>query len=277
MNNFYLPFTSLNTIYLAYSIQEQLIKNSNLQKYPNSNISGVYGTFNNLIWNGGRTIECTEFDTFASIKNCLNNINSHNMICKIVFTNCLLEEKHLQDKNCNQILDLIAETGNEIVINSPLLENYIRNKYPNLPLTSSITKGLDFNTYKTAIQQNYKAVVCYPKRNILQDISTLDNLHKQKIELMLNNDCCAYCKIEQQHYKNESYNNLYGTNNLFMCYQFNPNYKRYKELLSVSLDEQIFNDVEYFQDLGIHNYKIRGRGMPVNKLLQDYINILFIK
>ena len=101
MNNYYLPFTSINTIYLAYSIQEQLIKNSNLQKYPNSNISGVYGTFNNLIWNGGRTIECTEFDTFASIKNCLNNINSHNMICKIVFTNCLLEEKHLQDKNCN--------------------------------------------------------------------------------------------------------------------------------------------------------------------------------
>lgn len=275
MNNFYLPFSGLDSINLAYEIQNKLKDYPHNHRFQNSTIAGVYGSFNNLIWNGGRTIHCSDFETFTQIKNCLQNINSHNMTCKFVFTNCLLEKKHLEDKYCNQVLDLIAETNNEIVINSYLLEDYIRTKYPNIPLISSITKGLDFDTYKKAILQDYKTVVCYPRRDILQDIETLSLKDKQRIELMLNNDGCAYCKIEQKHYQNESYNNLYGTNHLFKCYQFNPNYKKYKELLSVSLNEQIFNDIEYFQDLNICHYKIRGRGAPIDRLSIDYHNILF--
>ena len=275
MNNFFLPFMNLPNLDLAYAIQDQLQIYKEHSRFPEANITGVYGSFNNIIWNGGRTIYCDDFQTFDQIKSCLKTINSHNMICKFVFTNQLLEEQHLYDKYCNQVLDLIAETGNEIVINSLLLENYIRDKYPTIQFTSSITKGADFNTYKTAIQQNYKSVVCYPRRNILADIGTLSNEDKQKIELMINNDGCGHCKIDKQHYENESYNNLYGTNKLFSCYQFHPNYKRYKELLAVPIEEQLFNNNEYFQDLGISSYKIRGRGEPVDRLLIDYLNILF--
>jgi hypothetical protein len=74
-----------------------------------------------------------------------------------------LTENHCYDKYCNQILDLIADTENEIIIHSQILENYILNKYPNIPLTSSITKGFDLNTFKTALHQNYKNVVCFYK------------------------------------------------------------------------------------------------------------------
>lgn len=275
MSNFFLPFTDLKNLDLAYAFQDQLNLYNQDTRYNNSNIAGVYGSFNNIIWNGGRTIFCREFQTLEQIEQCLNNINSHGMVCKFAFTNQLLEEQHLHNTYCNEVLDLIAETNNEIVINSPLLENYIREKYPSIGLTSSITKGGDFNTYKTAIQQDYKSVVCYPRRNILADIGQLNEEDKKRIELMINNDGCGYCKIEKKHYENESYNNLHGTEKLFSCYQFHPNYKRYKEFLAIPLDEQLYNDSEYFQDLGICNYKIRGRGEPIDRLLIDYLNILF--
>lgn len=274
MNNFLLPFTGIDSINLAYFIQDQVQEYSKNTRMINTNIHGVYGSFNNIIWNGGRTID-NGINNIYQISQVLNSINSHDMICKFVFTNCLLEKKHLQDKYCNQVLDLIAETNNEIVINSPILEDYIRNKYPSIGLTSSITKGLDYNTYKTAIQKDYKNVVVYPRRNILKDIEQLNAGDKAKIELMINNDGCGYCKMEQQHYRNESYNNLYGTSNTFVCYQFLPNFKKYKEILAVPLDEQLFNNYEYFQDLGISCYKVQGRGALLDRLLIDYLDILF--
>ena len=84
------------------------------------------------------------------------------MVCKFAFTNQLLEEQHLHNTYCNEVLDLIAETNNEIVIHSKILEDYIKNNYSNIPLTSSITKGFDLETFKKAIQEAKKNLVEVP-------------------------------------------------------------------------------------------------------------------
>ena len=57
MNNFLLPFTGVDSINLAYFIQDQVQEYNKNTRMVNTNIYGVYGSFNNIIWNGGRTID----------------------------------------------------------------------------------------------------------------------------------------------------------------------------------------------------------------------------
>ncbi len=265
-----------DTIQLAYIMQEQLKHYSKYCKFSNPNIIGVYGSFNNIIWNGGRAITTSEFTTFDSIKNCIKDFNNHNLICKFTFTNQLLTQEHCYDSYCNQILDLIAETNNEIVIHSPILEQYIRNIYPNIPLTSSITKGFDFNTFKIALHQDYKNVVCHYKQNILKYLETMPIELQNKTELILNADACAYCKMFTKHYECESYYNLYGKYlNQNNCYKFYPDYDAQKEWFNLSIEERLIFDIQYFNWLNIHNYKIQGRTKNIGQLIDIYLSIFF--
>lgn len=264
------------TIQLAYIMQKQLETYSKYCKFSNAIIAGVYGSFNNIIWNGGRTIITPEFTTFNEVKNCIEDFNNHNLICKFTFTNQLLTQEHCYDDYCNQILELIAKTNNEIVIHSPILEQYIRNIYPNIPLISSITKGFDFNTFKTALHQDYKNVVCHYKQNILKYLEQMPIELQRKTELILNADACAYCKMFSKHYECESYYNLYGEYlNQNDCYKFHPNYDEQREWFNLPIEERLIYDIKYFDWLNIHNYKIQGRMESVNQLIDTYLQIFF--
>lgn len=275
-NNFYLPFMGQDTINLAFIMQECLDKYSSYVKYPNPIIAGLYGSFNNIIWNGGRTIITSDFQNFEEVKQCLNNINKHNLKCKFTFTNQLLTKEHCENQYCNQILKLIADTNNEITIHSKLLENYISSLYPEIPLTSSITKGFDFETFKIALNQNYKNVVCYYKQNILKYLETVPFNLQQKTELILNADDCAYCKMCKKHYECESFYNLH---NYYLhengCYRFHPMYDAKKEWFSLPIEERLYFDINYFQWLNINTYKIQGRMKTIEQLLETYLYIFF--
>lgn len=275
-DNFYLPFMGQKTIDLAFIIQDCLKEYSDYVKYNNPTVIGLYGSFNNIIWNGGRIITTNEFQTFEEVKQCLKTINNHDLKCKLTFTNQLLTENHCYDKYCNQILDLIADTENEIIIHSQILEDYILNKYPTIPLTSSITKGFDLNTFKTALHQNYKNVVCFYKQGILKYLETQPVELQNKVELMLHSDDCAYCKMYHQHYECESYYNLYNKyKNENYCYHFSKNYNKQTEWFNLPLEERLYFDLNYFNWLNIHTYKIQGRSFSLDELINAYLWIFF--
>ena len=276
VNNFYLPFTDQKTLNLAFFMQEQISQYSNYLLYPNAKIAGVYGSFPGLIWNGGRSFYNTDFIHISDMYNCLQEINNKSMICKFTFTNQLLEKQHCSNPLCNNILDLIADTKNEIVIFSDILENYIKEKYPYINLTSSITKGNSLSVLQNNLQKDYSAVVCFYKKNILQYISQLSKIDQNRIELLLNDEGCAHCSNSVNHFANESYNNLYGTQRQFLCNKQLKDYNDYETLLNLSNDEQLFYNIKYFQDLNIHNYKIRGRCSSLNNLASVYVNTLFM-
>ena len=68
--------------------------------------------------------------------------NIFNIPTRYIFTNCLIENKHLKDPFCNQILQAGSlDHRNSITINSKLLEQYIKDNY-NYIFISSITKCL---------------------------------------------------------------------------------------------------------------------------------------
>ena len=268
-NNFYLPFMGKDTIKLIYILREQLIQYQNYLKFPEANIIGVYGSFNNIIWNGGRPITTTDFNTFDDVKKCINDLNNNNLICKFTFTNQLLKKEHCQDRYSNQVLELINETNNEITINSPILENYIREHYPNIKLTSSITKGFDLNTLKEVLQQDYKNVVCYYKTDILKYLETETMENQQKIELLLGGDPCANCPLYHKHYEIISYYNLYNIYKEHECIRENPNY-------ILNEKNNLLFDISYFSSLNIHTYKIQGRLLSIEQLIDKYVRIFFL-
>ena len=120
----------------------------------NSQIAGVYGSFDGAIWNGGRIIPKSKTDLYE-IESTVKLLNSRNIKCRMTFTNSLLTKEHLKDNYCNSILEILDNNfGNEIIIASPVLEEYLIQTHPNLPLVSSITKGNDFETFSTAINQD---------------------------------------------------------------------------------------------------------------------------
>lgn len=275
-NNFYLPFTNQETIDLIFIIKEKINQYSNYLNYSNVNIAGVYGCFPNIIWNGGRTLLDNEFDNIEKIQSCIKNFNDNGLICKFTFTNSLLTDEHLKDEYCNELLDLISQSKNEITIYSSILEDYILNKYPNIPLNSSITKGTDFETFKREMDKNiYKRIVCYPRRNILSYIEQLKPEDKNKVELLISSGC-GYCKIYKEHYKIESFNSLYNKKEKFNCYRLNNNYNFAEEHSNQPFEEQMIFDIDYYQNIGISSYKVQGRVChEIDLSISQYCNLFF--
>lgn len=242
-----------------------------------SKIAGIYGTFPRAIWNGGRTlsIDAPKYSE-KKIKQQIEEINQRGLQCRMTFTNCLLKQEHLNDPYCNMILQLLNnDNNNAVIINSPLLEEYIRKNYPNLLLISSLTKGNDFTTFYNAIQQDYYMVVAYPKRKILNYISTLSNDEKSRIELLTDIECC-YCKCNLKHYRQESFNNLYGTYiTNHNCYKSLPNYNWEQESLTLDENDKAIVDYNLFKEIGIINFKFQGRGENISSLIRGTCLKLF--
>ena len=162
-------------------------------------IASFYGAFPPSIWNGGRTIGGTCDEAF--IKNVIKTINSQGIPLRFTFTNPMLTEEHLHDPFCNMVMRLADNGLNEAIVNSPLLEDYIRRTYPNYKLTSSTCKRItDPNMTAKELEKDYHIVVLdYDLNNNWEVLEKLP--HKEKIEILANACCDPHCKLRAEHYK----------------------------------------------------------------------------
>ena len=115
-----------------------LLKNNPEYFYDDVKISAIYGTFPGAIWNGGRIINGGA--SIQEIEEVTKSFNETGIPIRFTFTNCLIEKEHLNDRQCNLIMDIANNGLNEVLVTSPLLEDYLRNKYPNFKYLSSTTK-----------------------------------------------------------------------------------------------------------------------------------------
>lgn len=163
-------------------------------------IASFYDAFSPAMWNGGRTIggyNCDE--TF--IKNILSAFNSQGIPLRFTFTNPVIQEEHLHDEFCNKIMQLGNNGLNEVIVTSPILEAYIREKYPNYLITSSTCKRIvDENALHEELNRNYHVVVLDYDMNNRFDI--LERLpHKEKCELLINSCCVPKCPFRSEEYR----------------------------------------------------------------------------
>jgi collagenase-like PrtC family protease len=164
---------------------------------------------------------------------------------------------------------------------SPILEEYIRNKYPKFPIISSTCKEIrDFNALSAELNKDYKLVVLdYNYNNNYEFLEKLPK--KEKCEFLVNATCIPNCQRRGEHYRTIGENGLrYGkafANKTavdiipFECeYQFSSFYTFKKYATFIEPDDIL----DKYLPMGFSNFKIEGRNSNVLNVLESYVYYL---
>lgn len=272
MITFYLPdidrFFRLNIYFI------DLLKTHPEYFYPNIQIGSIYGTFTGAIWNGGRVVKGQP--NYENVKTMVDAYNSRMVGVRYTWTNPCLQEIHLQNHFCNFIMEQSNSPLNEVIINSAILEEYIRNKYPNISLISSTTKCLlSSKEINEELEKDYKLVVLDFRKNI--DFNFLSSItNKNKVEILVNAYCGPDCKSRKEHYKQM------GFEQLGLPIEHN---KPLQCTIASSFCEAIarptfikVNDLyeKYYKELGFSHFKIEGRSLSYSEHLLNYLYYLIL-
>lgn len=224
-------------------------------------IGSVYGTFPGAIWNGGRAV--FGITGKNDIENILKIYNSREIPVRFTWTNSLLEEKHLQDTYCNLIMHLADNGLNQVLVNTPVLEEYLRREYPDFKRISSTTKRITgVDGVLEELQKDYFLVVLdYDLNHNGEALKKLEP-YAGRIEILVNEVCYPGCAYRAEHYKQQSRMQLeFDVNTAFPC----PNKTQQRSFAECMKRPAFISNEEIgsYIDRGFVNFKIAGRGMPV--------------
>ncbi|MBQ3885546.1 MAG: hypothetical protein II729_05495 [Ruminococcus sp.] len=253
-------------------------------------IASVYGTFPPAIWNGGRFAsgKCDK----GFIKQVIKSFNDIGIPLRFTFTNPVLEKKHVHDEYCNMIMHLADNGMNEVIVASPILEEYIRKTYPNYKITSSTCKRITEpeKLYDEVGKDYHIVVIDYDLNNHFDILEKIPD--KQKCELLVNACCNPGCKLRSDHYKMIGAETLaYAehmkkTNSPTFDFKLSSKYAEYikDEIIECKcMDRSVFQiknlrthispDAiwEKYIPMGFEQFKIEGRTIELFNLVEHYM------
>lgn len=273
---------------LRYNYPLNMMWISLLEKYPqyfreNIEIGSIFGSFPISLWNGGRLIAHDQCDA-GYVKNVIKSINDQGIPVRYTFNSTFIEECDLADPFCNFCMDEANNGMNEVMICSPLLEAYLREKYPNYAYNSSTCKEIkDVDTLNAEIDKPYKYVVLdYNLNNRWDLIEKVE--HPERLEVLVNTLCEPNCARRGAHYDHIARNTRtvlknrtlppdkqipiepwyckFGDNNCVHTIQDYPTY--------IS-PEDIYDK---YLPAGINNFKIEGRTANLFSLVETYTHYM---
>jgi hypothetical protein len=275
MLNFYCP--DFYNAQQAYALLFELKEKSGQCFYPNVNISTIYGNFPGCIWNGGGFSFNSVVD-IRTMRDYFSWYQDKGVTLQLTFTNPVLEETDVYDRYGNAILDAAAEFDNiEILVVSPCLEKYIREKYPHIKIDKSIISTTrDRETSQDSLDgylnilDNYNK--CVLPRKYTKDRKFLDTIpqeYRNRFEILVTDPCPVYCPHLYEHYEEFGRMQLFqeplNTNlgcqmisgdNPFRQWMYRAHQVQYDEL------------TEFYDKEGFSEIKISGRGTYVFVVLQ---------
>lgn len=248
-----------------------------MERYPDYfregyKIGSVYGTFPGAIWNGGRVV--MGIAGKRDIQATLALYNDKGVPVRFTWTNSVLEEKHLQDTYCNLIMRLADNGMNQVLVNARVLEEYIRREWPRFPVISSTTKRIvQTDGVLGELEKDYHLVVLDYDLNHNEAALAALEPHAGRIELLVNEVCTPGCTKRAEHYEQQSRAQLeFDVKDTFPCPNANPN-KTFEECTRrpafISNDE-----IGRYIERGFVNFKIAGRGMPMQYVADAYLYFL---
>lgn len=248
-----------------------------MKEYPNCfhegyRIGSVYGSFPGAIWNGGRTI--LGFTSKNDVQRIIKHYNSKNVPVRFTWTNSLIEEKHLTDTLCNLIMREADNGQNQVLVNTQILEDYLREKYPNFKFISSTTKRItDPEKLKEELDKDYFMVVLDYDLN--HDENVLKSLEPvaDRVEILVDEICFPGCPKRLAHYRDESQKQLeYEIAAPFEC----PNKQQTKSFSDCMARPAFISNTEIksYIDRGFENFKLVGRGLPQSLVIDSYVYYL---
>ncbi len=272
--NFFMPgltldFLGFNVYFVHY-----------IQKYPERFMPNIYpaafyGSFNNAIWQGGRSMIGMQ-PSPIDIETVIQRINDVGVAVRYTYTNSFIEEKHLSDTYCNLTMELANNGKNEVLVNSPLLESYLRKKYPNFKYILSTTaceRNIDKINEAT---KKYDLVVIDFRDN--RNFEFLEKIQdKEKIEVLVDELCESNCAFRKKHYGIiAKVNCLQGNMPEDFCMMKNNTtggrggfYNNLERNKDTNLS---FDDVyKRYYEMGFRNFKLIGRKVSELFTFESYM------
>ena len=237
-------------------------------------IGSAYGTFPGAIWNGGRAV--IGLTPKAQIQSILDIYNQRNIPVRFTWTNTLIGEKECYDTYCNLIMRLADNGLNQVLVNSPALEKYLRENYPSFKMISSTTKRItDRDRLIEEFGKDYFLVVLDYDLNHDEEVlrQIVDSGNACRCEILVNEVCYPGCPKRKEHYEQQSRLQLeYDTVTTFPC----PNIQTPRKF-SECMDRPAFikdTEIGSYIERGFRQFKIAGRGMPEEYLIESYLYFL---
>lgn len=231
---------------------------------PNTDFACVFGNFPSCIWNGGginvlgsvsREVIQATFDFY--------NYELH-LPLRLTFTNPLIGEEHLNDTYCN----IIAECGhngmNEILTSSPVLEDYLRKKYPKYKFCRSIIASRE---EPIVLDPKYHLEVMRRRmNNNWEFLETIPIDQRPKVEFLCTDPCPDNCPRIYTHYRDFARAQLELRHGNEQCACTMNEVKgefihNYTTTLETYISREMI-DKEYLPR-GFNQFKISGRGSPI--------------
>jgi collagenase-like PrtC family protease len=227
-------------------------------------IAAAYGCFPGNIWNGGRVI--LGLASKKEIQYAVQEYNSRGIAIRYTYTNPCLQQMHLLDTYCNLCMELADNGQNEVLVNSDLLEDFIRATYPSYKIISSTTKCLyDIDSIQKELERDYSLVVLDSAMNNTEELFQLP--HKEKIELIVNHYCADNCPKRKEHYRLVGNAQLEYDSVSFPCTNIQRSFQEIQENKSFLSPAMIY---EKYVPAGFHNFKLDGRGFKRAKVIESF-------
>ena len=231
-------------------------------------IGSIYGAPADCIWGGGR-VGFGDNDP----REVLELMQKYGISARLTFSNSLLREEHLSDKQCNRLCTLFNEQGgNGVIVHSDLLLEYLKKNYPNLYFVSSTTKVLtDFQEFADEVnREDFRYVVPDFRLNkVFAKLNTLTNAQKDKVEFLCNECCWFGCTDRKKCYENVSRKNLGENCEDHHCTApgGNEGYRFSKAMANPGFIG--VQDVqEIYLPMGFSNFQSEGRGLGSAMILE---------
>lgn len=274
MSNYYIP-----GFYCHYNVNMGLLKLMREEPqmfYEDIRIGAVFDNFPNCIWNGGALSFGKICKANTQIK-IMNDFNSLGIPLRLTMTNPIIEEKDLFDRYSNYIMENLNNGFNQVLVASPILEEYIRENYPNYLIIRSIIAANDENNiYYDDSNKYYMSVLNRKKNNDLEFLKSIKN--KNKIEILVNETCIPECEKSYEHYKSFAKLQSLKENqeNIDTRCDFEQD-RKYRYKMTQSLPSYISREQikKIYEPMGFNNFKISGR-ISYAPIIIDYANY-FVK
>lgn len=238
-------------------------------------VGALYGNFQFCIWDGGRIFGNYNHACHEELEYIHAFCKAENIPMRLIYTNPVLQEEHLYDRFSNYITQYCESENNEIVVNSPLLEDFLRTNYPKYNFISSTTKCLNNpEASSTEFNKDYKYICLdYNLNRNEKFLTELSKNNSDKIELLINAICPPGCPSRKHHYDANGLSSLnmgkrYGIfcgineNNL------HPEAQNFKNNLK---PDECW---EYEKKYGITYFKLEGRTFTRLNLILNYAHYL---
>ena len=252
-------------------------------------IDSVFGS-PTCIWNAGRALANTYYNK-KQLQNIHDTYVDLNTKVRFIFTNPFLNEHDLYDRYCNLLMDVFQDISPEIVVNSPLLEDYLRNKYSSVTFISSTTKRLcSCEAQLNEFAHDYKYICLdYDYNYNFEFLNSIKEDDRDRVEILINSTCPKGCNARVLHQiftakRQLEYDSDDDCDESEPFYKDCPLMKRSKEkpFLKHGYTKDFLSETNYifpqdldkYLDMGFCHFKIQGRELTVSQMFAEFFPYL---